>query len=133
MRPDIFNELRKIRNQIAHGGEAADPAIVVTRLSDLGLVISAAEIERLRPTILRTLGGHSSYVPSLIIQAMGALLEGHSARTVCDPWAGIGTVVTALAEITNAAKAFAFTPNNEEAILGQVLARNAEWQIGDPL
>jgi hypothetical protein len=135
MKPELFSELRKIRNEIAHGARPPEPAALAVRLSELGLSIPAAELPELIPTILKAFGGHAGYyqVPQLLLQVVEKILEGRSAGAVCDPWAGLGAVLATVRDAAHAAKAFAFTQNEAEFTLGRVLVSAAEWQLGEPL
>ena len=135
MKPDLFNELRKLRNEIAHGMASADPVALANRLSALGLSIPAAELPKLIPAILKVFGDRSGiyYVPHLLVQVLSKILEGRSATAACDPWAGIGAVLAAAQEAVHATKALAFTQNEAEAALGRVLVPSADWQVGEPI
>jgi hypothetical protein len=82
MRPEIFSELQKLRNQIAHGVHPAEPASLARRFAELGLSIPTADIPKLTQTILavfRTPAGFS-HVPPLLLQALSKFLDGTSAR-----------------------------------------------------
>lgn len=135
MKPELFTELRKIRNEIAHGARPPAPAALAARFSQLGLSISEAELPELIPTILKAFAGNARYyyVPQLLLQVMKKLLDGRSAGVVCDPWAGLGAILATVSDAAHAAKAFAFTQNEAELALGRVLVSAAEWQLGEPL
>ena len=135
MKTENFNELRKLRNELAHGARTLDPVVLAKRLSEMGLSIPAAELPALIPTILRTLSSHAgvNHIPQTLVQVMAQLLEGKPARVICDPWAGLGVVVATVRELTHATRVLAFTQNEAELDLGQVLVKHAEWQVGDPL
>jgi hypothetical protein len=122
MKPELFNELRKLRNEINHGAVSADPVALANRLSALGLSIPAEELPELIPTILKTFVGQAGvyYVPHLLVQVLAKILEGRSATVACDPWAGIGTVLATARDAVHATKALAFTQNEAEAALGKV-------------
>ena len=84
-RPDIFNELRKLRNQIAHGAEV--PANIDRRLAELGVSFSTQDNSTLTQMLLTAFGG---YVPPVLPQVIRQVLGERSVGIVCDPWAGIG-------------------------------------------
>jgi hypothetical protein len=134
MKPELFNELRKLRNEIAHGRHP-DPTDVAERLRELGVSVSSSELPALIPTLLRAFGGYGGqyFVPQVLHQVLTDLVEGRSAQLVCDPWAGLGAVVASLQDATHAKKAIAITQDEAEAALGRVLVRNAEWRVGDPI
>lgn len=73
------------------------------------------------------------FVPQLVSRTMAQLLEGFSAKYICDPGAGIGVLIHTVQEATQASKAFAFTQSSQEADVGQELASRVHWEIGDPL
>jgi len=135
MKPELFNELRKIRNEIAHGAAVLDPVALANRLSALELSIPAAELSEFIPTILKAFGGHAgvNYVPPLLVRVVKNILEGRSATVACDPWAGLGAIMATIFEATDPEKALAFTQNEAEAALGRVLVPAVEWHVGEPL
>lgn len=81
--------------------------------------------------ILRS--GGQFYVPEWLARAFAAITEGTSPRALCDPWAGIGLLVSALREASGASEALAITENTGEHTLGKVLVPQADWHLGDPL
>jgi len=86
--------------------------------------------------ILATRFGRSagtSYVPEWLAEVFSSLVEGVSPKIICDPWAGIGLLIGILREASMAKTVIAFTPNNGELSLGQVIVPEADWQVGDPL
>ena len=135
MKPELFNELRKLRNEIAHHALPLDSVELANRLSALGLTIPAAELPEFVATLLKAFGGQTGayYVPHLLVQVLSKILEGRSATVACDPWAGIGTVLATARETVHATKLLAFTRNEAEAALGRILVTSAEWQVGEPL
>lgn len=78
---------------------------------------------------------------SQVILAQGAvlsdlltkLLEGRSARTLCDPWAGLGTMLAIAQREVRASRCIAFNTNASEGTLARALFPQAEWTIGEPL
>lgn len=135
MRPELFHELRKLRNEFAHQAGTLDVPRVANRLSALGLAIPAAELPELIPIILRAFGAHAGvyYVPQLLLQVVSKILEGRSARVTCDPWAGLGAVLATTCEAVHSTKALGFTQNEAEAALGKILVTAADWRVGEPL
>jgi len=86
--------------------------------------------------ILATRFGRSagmSYVPEWLAGVFSALIDGVSCKTICDPWAGIGLLIGILREASMAKTVIAFTPNNGELSLGQVIVPEVDWQVGNPL
>jgi len=133
MRPEVASELGKLGFDIPFGNEDA-PALA-KRLSKLGPLISTAELPEVIPIVVKELGHRAGllYVPHPLKQVVEKVLEGRSARIVCDPWAGIGEMLAIASVATHAAKALALTRNQPEAALGRVLFHAAEWRIGEPL
>ena len=62
-----------------------------------------------------------------------ALAKERVVNALCDPWAGIGSLIGAMQEATQAKITLAFASNMSNAVLGKVLVGNAEWQIGSPI
>lgn len=138
MRPEILSELRKIGYQIAdsrRGDQSVESATLASRIAELGLSVLTQDIPKFTQAIFSVFGAHSGFynVPPVLLQVLSKLLEGRSAGVVCDPWAGIGELLSAVCESTHARKAFAFTPNNSEFTVGRVLVSDAEWKLGAPL
>jgi hypothetical protein len=52
---------------------------------------------------------------------------------ICDPWAGMGELLSFLRAITGAPECVAFTPNETEFKLGRILLPESEWKLGSPL
>ena len=123
---NIFDEMR---------GQEFDPTIFATRVTELGLSFSAAELPELTQSILKAFGGRGGehFVPQLLTQVVTKILKGRSAEVVCDPWAGLGVMLATVREATKSTKAFAFTQNTAEFTLGRALVSNAEWELGEPL
>jgi hypothetical protein len=135
MKPELFNELRKIRNEISHGASASDASYLERRLSELGVSIPAGELRDLLPKFLKAFGEYPGmyHIPQQLLQVLRRLLQGRQADVVCDPWARFGAIIDTACEVTKAKKTLAFTPSEEEATLGKILVQAAEWRVGPPL
>ena len=135
MKLELFNELRKIRNEISHGATARDANHLERRLSELGVSIPASELPDLLPKFLKAFGEYPGmyHIPPQLLQVLTMLLQGRKAEVLCDPWARFGAIIDTVREVTKARKAIAFTPSEEEAELGKILVREIEWQVGAPL
>ncbi len=81
----------------------------------------------------RICDGGQSYLPEWLARCFTSLSKGISAKTICDPWAGIGILIAALQEATEAQEATAITKSVSNATLGRVLVPQAKWLVGDPL
>jgi len=134
MKPELFIELRKIRNEISHGATARDANYLERRLSELGVSIPAAELRDLLPKFLKAFGEYPGmyHIPQQLLQVLRRLLHGCQADVVCDPWARFGAIIDTVREVTKAKKTLAFTPSEEESALGKILVRDAEWRVGPP-
>jgi hypothetical protein len=136
MNPELFNELRKLRNEMAHGLAPMDPSAVAERLKSLRISIPSDQLPELIPTILQTFGGHHSgllHLPPILSGILTKLLEGRSARTLCDPWAGLGTMLAIAQRSVPTSRCIAFNTNASEGKLAKALFSQAEWLIGEPL
>jgi hypothetical protein len=131
---NLFDEVRKLRNKLAHGSGAFDSAELAKHLSEMGLSIPIADLPEFTALLLQGFGREAGlyYVPQPILTVLSKLLDGKSASIVCDPWARMGTVLASVCESTQATKALAFTKNKNEAALGCVLLSSADWHVGDP-
>jgi len=134
MNQNLFDKLRTLRNEVAHGRYGFNPAELAKRLSEMGLSIPVADLPEVTALLLKGFGREEGfyYVPQSILSVFAKLLDGRSASIVCDPWAGMGTVLASVLETTQATKALAFTKNYNEAELGRVLLSSADWHVGDP-
>jgi hypothetical protein len=134
MRAELIGEVQRIRNEIANSKLVATPTVVVEHLRESGIQIALEDLPELFPTLSSIFGRHSGtyYVPSSLLQVIAALVEGNKADTICDPCAGIGSVLATLKEATHASRALAFTQRAEDAEVGKYFLPSAEWQTGDP-
>jgi hypothetical protein len=134
MQQNLFDEIRRLRNESVHGLRAHTPAELAKRFSEIGLSILPADLPEFMDHLLRGFGRDAGlyYVPHFILGVIARLLDGKSAHTVCDPWPGMGTVLASVSEATQATHALAFTNNRNEAELGRVLLSSADWRVGDP-
>ena len=128
-------DMRNIFDEMRNSGKGFEPTVFADRISELGLSFSAAELPELTQSILKAFDGRGGehHVPQLLTQVVTRILKGRSADVVCDPWAGLGTMLATVREATNSTKAFAFTQNTTEFTLGRALVRTAEWELGEPL
>ncbi len=136
MNPELLNELRKLRNEMAHGLAPVDPSALAERLGSLGISISSDQLPELIPTILQTFGGHHAshlHLPPVLSDALPKLLAGRSAQTLCDPWAGIGAMLAIAQRAVSASRCIAFNMNASEGTLAKALFPKAEWAFGQPL
>ena len=136
MNPEILTELRKLRNEMAHGLAPVEPAKLAERLNSLGILIPSDQLPELIPTILQTFGGpHGGHLhlPPVLSDVLPKLLAGRSAQTLCDPWAGIGAMLAIAMRSVTASTCIAFNVNAPEGVLAKALFPQAEWTIGQPL
>ena len=115
---------------------SVDPITLAKRLKSLGISIPAGQLPELIPTILQSFGRHHAghyQIPPVLSEAIAKLLEGRSAQTLLDPWAGLGTMLAIAQQATSSSKCLAFNPDASEVELAKVLFPQAEWQIGQPL
>jgi len=77
--------------------------------------------------------GGTIHVPEWLAEVFTSLVDGFSAKTICDPWAGVGLLIGILRETLNAKTAIALTPNRGELALGKVMVPQADWQCGEPM
>jgi len=121
---------------MAHGLAPIDPAHLAGRLKSLGIAIPSEQLPGLIPTILQAFGGRNAghlHIPPILTDVVSKLLEGRSAQTLCDPWAGLGAMLAIAQKATSSPRCIAFNLNNSEGELGKALFPKAEWSIGQPL
>lgn len=136
MNSELLNELRKLRNELVHGMAPVDPTRLAERIKLLGISIPSEQLPDLIPTILETLGGRNAghlHIPPVLSYVVAKLLEDRNVETVCDPWAGLGTMLATAQRATSSPRCIAFNINTSEGKLGKTLFPKAEWSIGQPL
>jgi hypothetical protein len=132
MAQKTFAELRQLRNEIAHGRLSANA--FRDRLAELGVSVPEQDAPALMRTLLSVFASFGSYqIPPPVLQVVSKLLKDHSGAVICDPWAGLGELLSVACEILEPGKAYALTPNPDEAALGRLLLSRAEWKVGPPL
>jgi hypothetical protein len=123
----IFDEFRSRKDVLS-------PVLLANRILEQHLSLSATEVADIGAMISRFLGPRGVFpIPSLLLPVVSALISNRGYKIVCDPWAGIGTMLATVQEATQATTAIAITQNNEEYALGKALVGSAEWKIGDPI
>ena len=123
------------RNAAEHRGRTLDLTAVANELQAQGMPVSTTDVPRIVSAIVQAIGVHGGvyFVPQAVVDVLRDLLDGVSANIVCDPWAGLGAIISTIVDATHANKAIAFTKSQEEANLGRILAKNAEWQVGETI
>jgi hypothetical protein len=120
----IFNEFRSQKEKL-------EPGILAKRISVENLSLSASDVVEVGALIRRFFGGGGVFpVPALLPPVISALIQDRHDKTICDPWAGIGTMLASVQEATKAKSAIAIVQNRADFELGKVLLSTAEWHLG---
>jgi len=129
-----LEKLRILRDMIGHKGHDLCPMELSSKLAEIGIVLPASDHPRFKDLLINAFNKTSGqyYIPSSVLTAISLLSEGLDANTVCDPWAGTGSVLSAICEATQASNAIAFTNSDDESSLGRYLLPSAAWQAGNP-
>ena len=131
---EIIQKLRSLALQSPRPRSAGYEADLERRFAALRPNLSPSEIHVLKRNFLGRFSPMlSQLVPVELLRVFQALIEGLTPHTICDPWPSIGLVIAAAQEIANGATAYAFTRNQSEALIGKILAPEANWKLGDPL
>ena len=120
---------------MAHGAPV-DPTSLAKRLMSLGISIPPDQLPELIPTILQIFGRRNDvhiHLPAVLSDVVEKLLQGRAAKTLCDPWPGIGTMLAIAQCATSSPRCIAFNLNASEGELAKALFPQAEWSIGQPL
>jgi len=135
MNDKLFKMMDDLRNQVAHDVGRIDSPAIAKRLEEIAVSIPPSELHLVIPKLLGVLGFHAGeyVVPHVVLQTVRELVEGHAAKVVCDPWAGLGQMASTIQEVTKAPKVLAFTPRVDAATFGRALVKQIEWQTGEPL
>lgn len=134
MNQGLLQDLRKLRNEIAHGQRHADAESLGKRLRELGISVPAEDLQWFVADLLRglsSIGEH--FVPPVLLSVIRSLLESCSATVALDPWAGIGVLAATVREAVQARTTIACAPNPQSLALGQALAPQLDWHTGEPL
>ena len=111
----IFDEFRSRREQLT-------PLLLASRISDQNLNLSASDVAEVGLLIVRFFGDRGVFpVPPLLLPIVSALVKDRHPKTICDPWAGIGTLLATVRETTEAPTAIAIVENEADFSLGKVL------------
>ncbi len=81
----------------------------------------------------RTGGEFNVHIPEWLAGVFCTLAKEASAKTICDPCAGVGFLIEVLREECQPEQALAFEQNKTVYGLGEVLVPEVRWQLGDPL
>lgn len=130
----LLQQLRKLRNEIAHGQRHSDAEALGKRLQALGISVPPEDLQWFVADLLRgfsDIGEH--FVPPVLLNVIRSLLEGRSADVACDPWAGFGVLAATVQEAVHARKTIACARNLQSVALARVLAPQLDWYTGDPV
>jgi hypothetical protein len=129
MNEKLWNMLNKFRGTQLHGLEGL--AEFVRRE---GVEFSPDDLSSWGQLLTTQFGRHAGIIsaPEWLITVFGKFIEGVSAKTICDPWAGVGQLIGALRG-AQPEESFAFTRNQSEYFLGKALVPEANWQLGHAL
>lgn len=72
-------------------------------------------------------------IPAILPEVISQILASHTAKTILDPWAGLGALLAIAQQATSAGRSIAFNLNASEGELAKVLFPHAEWRVGQPL
>src|SRR5262249_15714754 len=110
-----------------------EPGKLAKSIDQSKLSIPAAELPEAVALLLR---GHRDIgqcvVPPLLCDVIRLILEGWTARLVCDPWAGVGVMAATVHDAVHAERAIGCSPNPSVGELGKVLAPHLTWNVGNP-
>jgi hypothetical protein len=134
MNQDVSGALLAIFDEFRSRKETLSPRMLAARISELHFSLSASDVAEVGKLIGRFLGGRGVVpVPSLLLPVIAALIQDRHDKVICDPWAGIGTILAVSQETTKAKTPIAIVQNEADFELGRELVKSAEWRIGDPL
>jgi hypothetical protein len=134
MNQGLLQELKKLRNEIAHGQRHANADSLGKRLTELSISVPAEDLQWFAADLLRGLSNMGEhFVPPALLSVIRLLLDSRAAAVSCDPWAGLGVLAATVREAVQARKTIACMPNPQSIALGQVLAPQLDWHAGDPL
>ena len=130
MNRDLWRSLDNLR-----GREFRSAEELVSHLKREHVKVSAKDL----PAVSQFLSpktasrGGPNFVPEWLVAVFSELVKGVPAKVICDPWAGVGTVLASVRETTKAFKTLAFNQTADEVTLGRFFLPDAEWHAGDSL
>ncbi|MBN2550305.1 MAG: N-6 DNA methylase [Anaerolineales bacterium] len=130
---ELINKLWLICDEIRTSGQRINFKILAEQLSDQGVSISKADLPEFISALVKKMGADAGlfYVPETLTHIIAKILEGRSSNIVCDPWAGLGSLLSSVMEATQAPRSIAYSPKNDQTSLGEVLLPSAEWWSGE--
>lgn len=127
---ELISEIKALGIEASRGNLEMLPEKFQEQIERLAPSVPVEDIEGLLPTF-HNLGIH--IVPSLVCDVVSKLLEGHTARTICDPRAGLGFLLAIAKKLTSSSNAFAFNSGRQEAKLGDRCCLRLIGRPGMPL
>jgi hypothetical protein len=98
----ISSALFAILNEFRSRREKLDSRSLAKRISEQNLSFSASDVAEVGGLIRRFFGDQGPFsVPPLLLPVISALIQDGHDKTICDPWAGIGTILATAQETTD--------------------------------
>lgn len=72
-------------------------------------------------------------VPDFLLDIFINIASNISAKTICDPWAGLGVLISKIGESTSAKDLIAITHNQNEFEIGKIIAKKVKWHNGSSI
>lgn len=133
MTNDLLQELRTIRNAIAHGQLRPDAGSLAERLHNIGIAVPPADLQWFVADLLRGFGSFGEYfVPPVVLDVARLIFEGRSVKVACDPCARLGVLAAAIQESLRPQKTIACERIVDCVALGRAIAPQLDWRNEDP-
>jgi hypothetical protein len=134
MKNEIADSLVHLRNELAaHTTRPPSPVDIARRIKAIDPEMPAAKVASLLATVFRWPASGIHLIPRDLIRIITELVSDSPAKVVCDPWAGLGAVISVLKDVTRAPEAIAITCNESEAAIGRVITHDVRWEVGSTL
>ncbi len=111
------------------------PSELAAILTERQLLPQQHEIPEVTNLLAEFFGARSGPmpVPPVLPAVISKILSSHSANTILDPWAGLGSLLAIAQQATSAERCIGFNINTSEGELAKTLFPQAEWSLGQPL
>ncbi|MFA6815785.1 MAG: N-6 DNA methylase [Lentisphaeria bacterium] len=110
------------------------PVELAAILADRKFLPQQYEILEITNRLAKFFGAYGPMpIPPVLSKTILKILVSHSAKTILDPWAGLGALLAIAQQATSAERCIGYNPNTSEGELAKMLFPEAEWSIGQSL
>ena len=132
MEQEIDSSIKEILDDYYRKSPRTDYVELVQKILERKPDTSLVQIASVISSIVGKRNGLYS-LPDFLVDVFLGITANFPAKTICDPWAGLGILINEIGKSTQADKLIAITNNQNEFNIGKMFATNAEWHNGLPI